>query len=235
MIDTSPLQEGRTAHKIVLRLPVLVVVKSHSLRVTAKSCTQTQLHYPLVVGHLVVLGAHRGQVDLVGHLTEVLDEERERDLTHTLSLLLFPSPFLPRSLLTCIILSWSRASFERCSLLKAKRLWHPFPIHLLSHSMSFPLSLLSPSSPSFNPNLKRIPQHVHLVKLALQSNSHAQQLLSLGCRGVVVAEQSGCGLAETSAERVGESAVSCMSLQEPGDEGRGQLRVKVAGFNWNTH
>ena len=110
----------------------------------------------------------------------------------------------------------------------------PF-LFIFSLTLSFPLSLLSPSSPSFNPNLKRIPQHVHLVKLALQSNSHAQQLLGLGCRGVVVAEQSGCGLTETSAERVGESAVSCMSLQEPGDEGRGQLRVKVAGFNWNTH
>ena len=159
MIDTSPLQEGRTAHKIVLRLPVLVVVKSHSLRVTAKSSTQTQLHYPLVVGHLVVLGAHRGQVDLVGHLTEVLDEERERDLTHTLSLLLFPSPFLPRSLLTCIILSWSRASFERCSLLKAKRLWHPFPLLFsltlclsLSPSSPFPIHLLSHSVfPSLTP------------------------------------------------------------------------------------
>ena len=102
MIDTSPLQEGRTAHKIVLRLPVLVVVKSHPLRVTVKSCTQTQLHYPLVVGHLVVLGAHRGQFDLVGHLTEVLDEEREQesgDLTHTHFLLLFPSPLF--SLVHC--------------------------------------------------------------------------------------------------------------------------------------
>ena len=43
-----------------------------------KSRARTQLHYPLVVGHLVVLGAYRGQVDLVRHLTEVLDEEREK-------------------------------------------------------------------------------------------------------------------------------------------------------------
>ena len=42
-----------------------------------------------------------------------------------------------------------------------------------------------------------------------------------------MAEESGRGLAESGTERVSQAALSCMPLQQPRDEGRGQLVVDI--------
>ena len=77
-IISVPLQKAPLPEDVVLRLPALVVVQSKALGVHARGRTRTQLYDTLVVGHLLVLGADSGEVDLVGDLTEVLEAERVR-------------------------------------------------------------------------------------------------------------------------------------------------------------
>ena len=67
-----PLYKSPLSIDVILRLSRLVVVQPEVLRVLVAGCTQRQLHNSLVVAQGLVLAAHRGEVQVVGHLAVAL-------------------------------------------------------------------------------------------------------------------------------------------------------------------